>query len=87
MSKFLIRTTEMYRVGSEAEANNLIKEAQEDKQFNLVKYHCEAKIKKSKDSYDEWFRVILVKDFTDEKNPGVQADVSYSIKERDYGSF
>ena len=87
MSKFLIRTTEMYRVDTEEEANKLIKNAQEDNQFSLVKYNCEAKTKKSKDYIDEWFRVTLVKDFTDEKNPGVQADVSYSIKERDYGSF
>lgn len=87
MSKHLIKTTEMYRVDNEAEANALIEEAQGSKQYNLIKHSCEAKQKKSKDFIDEWYRVTLVKVFTDEKEPIVQADVTYTTEVRGNGAF
>ena len=39
MSKYLITTTEVYRVADEAEVEALIENAKEDSTFNLNKYN------------------------------------------------
>ena len=39
MSKYLITTTEIYRVDDEIEVQNLIEEAKHDPMYNLVKYN------------------------------------------------
>lgn len=80
MAKHLIRTTETYRVDTEEEANALIEEAQKSSQYDLTKHSCEARTKKSKEFIDEWYRVILTKNFTDEKDPIVQTDVVYTTE-------
>lgn len=68
MSKYLIQTTEVYRVDSEAAASDLIEDAK--KEFALVKYNCEHKEKKQKgEVVDSYYKVTLVKAFTDEKEP------------------
>lgn len=82
MSKYLISTTETYRVDSEDEARVIIEEEKNNPSFILTKYSCIKKEKKSKGEIeDEWYRLALTKVFTDEKEPMVQADVIYTVKD------
>ena len=43
MSKYLITTTEIYRVDDEIEVQNLIEEAKHDPMYTLIKYNREYK--------------------------------------------
>ena len=85
MSKYLISTTETYRVDTEAEVNMLIEEAKKSPKFELTKYNCTKKEKKVKGEVeDEWLRVVLTKTFTDEKEPCFQFDVIYLTEEQEF---
>ena len=80
MAKYLITVTEIYRVDTETEVETLIAEAKEDDSFNLIKYNREHKERKSKgDVIDEWYRVSMVKGFTDEKDPITQTTITYEV--------
>lgn len=82
MSKYLISTTETYRVDNADEAKNIIEEEKSNPSFTLSKYSCVKKEKKAKgEVIDEWYRLSLTKVFTDEKDPLVQADVNYNVKD------
>lgn len=73
--KYLITTTETYRVDTEAEADTLIEEAKAE---GLNKYSCTYKEAKAKgEVIDSWYRVILTKNFTSEKEPDRTVSVSY----------
>lgn len=79
--KYLIRTVETYRVENEGEAKKVIEEAKADKTYVLSKYSSEYKCTKSKGEVDEeWYRVILTKDFNVEKQPDTLVDISYSAE-------
>lgn len=66
--RYLLNTTETYRVATEEDANNLIAEAKES--GTLIKYSCVYKERKQKgEVIDNWYRVTLTKQFTDEKEP------------------
>jgi len=78
MTKYLTQVTETYRVDSEADATAMIEEAKKDSNFVLSKYSCIHKERKAKgEIVDEWFRLILVKDFNDEKEPTDFVTISY----------
>lgn len=80
--KYLLNSTEMYRVGTEDEAKKLIEDAKKDGSFILSKYSSEKREKKVKGEVEEeWFRVKLVKVFTDEKEPEYYTEVSYDVSE------
>jgi hypothetical protein len=80
MSKYLIQTTEVYRVDTEPEVENLIAEAKEDSTFDVIKYNCEHKERKQKgDVIDDYYKVSIVKGFTSEKEPETQVIISYEI--------
>jgi hypothetical protein len=80
MAKYLITTTEVYRVDTEGEVETLITEAKEDGNFNLVKYNREHKErKKNGEIVDEWYKVTLVKGFTDEKDPITTTTITYEV--------
>ena len=75
--KYLIDTTEIYRVDSEAEADQLLEIAKASGVLN--KYSCVYKERKQKgEIIDSWYRVTLNKKFTDEKNPTTQITISYT---------
>lgn len=68
MSKFLIRSTEVYRIDNESEANNFID--QQKKKYEVSKYSSELKERKIKGEVaDSWYRVTIVKTYNDEKEP------------------
>jgi len=79
--KYLVRSVETYRVESEAEAKRVIEEAKADKAYTLSKYSSEYKCSKSKgEVVDEWYRVILTKDFNIEKEPDTYVEVTYKTE-------
>ena len=79
MSKYLISTSETYRVDTEEEAKNLIEEAKVDSSFQLAKYTSEYKVRKQKgEIIDEFYKVVLTKNFNDIKEPYVQINVEYN---------
>lgn len=62
--KYLLNIVETYRADSEEEAQALIQEAKEDGSFELTKYKCEHKEKKSKGELaDEAWVVALTKQY------------------------
>ena len=75
--KYLVNVTEVYRVDSETEVEQLIAEAKADDSFNLVKYNREYKQKKSKgEVIDDWYKVTLIKNFGDEKDPDACSNIT-----------
>lgn len=79
MSTYLIKVTEQYRCDSEAEANELINIAKRSSQYTVTKTSNELKSLKQKgEIVDEWRRVLITKEFTEEKEPVEQFEVTYS---------
>ena len=79
---YLVRTVETYRTGTEADAKKLIEDAKKDKSYTLSKYSSEYRCSKSKGEIsDEWFRVILTKDFNIEKDPACTVDIVYNVEQ------
>ena len=76
--KYLISSTETYRVDTETAVEDLINEAKSAQSYELAKYTREYKEKKSKgEVVDAWYKVTLTKKFTDEKEPDRTVEVSY----------
>ena len=70
MANYLIKTTEVYRCDSEAEANALIKEAKAAVEYEVTKSTIENRQAKQKgEIVDEWKRVTITKVFSEEKEP------------------
>ena len=79
MDRYLIKTTETYRVGSEQEAADLIESAKKAMEYTLAKYSSQFKVAKQKgEVIDEWYLVTLHKEFTSEREPETLTSVSYS---------
>ena len=78
--KYLISTTETYRVDTEAEAEALIESAKNESSSILKKYGAVQKERKMKgEVIDSWINVTLVRSFTDEKEPDTVVNVSYEV--------
>ena len=78
---YLVKAVETYRVANEVEAKKLIEEAKADHNYTLSKYSSEYKCAKAKgEIVDEWFRVILTKEFNVEKEPYCTVDVAYNVE-------
>jgi hypothetical protein len=76
--KYLIETTEVYRVDSEDEAKALIEDAK--RTSTLKKYNCVSKERKQKgEVVDSWYRLTLTKVWDDEKEPCGATKVSYGV--------
>lgn len=79
MSRYLIKTTEVYRCDSENEANMLIEEAKKSGKYTVTKSSSEIRTMKQKgEIVDEWRRVTITKTFTDEKEPLTQIYAYYT---------
>ena len=67
---YLVKVTEQYRCDSAEEAKQLIEEAKKNSQYSVVKTSDEIKNVKSKgEIVDEWHRVLITKNFNEEKEP------------------
>ena len=81
MSKYLVSTTETYRVDTENEATQAIEEAKRDESYILGKYTNEHKERKSKgEVIDEYWKLTLTKSFNDIKEPDSIVNVSYEVE-------
>lgn len=81
MAKYLITVTEVYRVDTESEVETAIAEAKEDSNFTLTKYNREYKERKSKgEVIDSYYKLSLVKAFTEEKDPIIQTNITYEVE-------
>ena len=70
MSRYLIKVTQQYRCDSQSEAMQLIKQAKENSQYTIIKTSNEIKTQKQKgEIVDQWRRVIITKEFCQEKEP------------------
>lgn len=76
--KYLLETTESYRVDSEAAAQEIIEKAKTSNEYLLMRYTTIYKEKKVKGEVeDSWYKVTLVKKFTDEKEPDGSIEINY----------
>ena len=76
--KYLIETTEIYRVETEDEAKTVVEQAKRNS--TVVKYNCTYKEKKAKgEVVDSWYRVSITKRWDDEKEPSGSTTVSYGV--------
>lgn len=83
MSKYLIKVTEQYRCDTESEAMELINTAKKNNEYTVTKTSSEIKTLKQKgEVIDEWRRVIITKEFCQEKEPDKQLIPNYM--EADY---
>ena len=81
MSKYLVSTTETYRVDTESEATKAIEEAKQDGFYVLGKYTSEHKERKSKgEVIDEYWKLTLTKLFNDIKEPDSIVNVNYEVE-------
>ncbi len=75
--KYLLEVTENYRVDTDAEAKQLIEDAKSGNAL-VKKSTSQYKERKQKgEVIDAWYKVTIVKVFTDEKEPNTQVDISY----------
>lgn len=80
MAKYLITTTETYRVDSEQQVEAILEDAKNDNSYTLVKYSSQYKEKKEKgEVVDYWYRLTLTKSFTDEKEPDRDVQITYGV--------
>ena len=80
MAKYLITTTETYRVDSEEAVEAILEEAKNDSNYTLVKYSSTYKEKKEKgEVIDYWYRLTLTKAFTEEKDPDRDVQITYGV--------
>ena len=78
MARYLISTTETYRVDTEAEAQVLIQTEKSAPYGELIKYSSIYKERKLKgEVIDAWYKVTLTKLFDEEKEPIGGTEVSY----------
>lgn len=83
MSKWLLKTTEVYRTDTDEEAKELIEKAKNSSMFELTKYGSEYKeVKKKNEVEDSYYKVTLYKTLCDEKDPHTHIKLQYDV---DYG--
>ena len=77
--KFLIQTTEIYRVDSEEQVKQIIEEAKNNKHFIVKKYTSQFKERKQKgEVIDAYWKLSITKEFADEKEPQFQTEIEYT---------
>ena len=80
MAKYLVSTTETYRVDTEIESAKVIEEAKKDTTYVLGKYTNEHKERKLKgEVVDEYWKLTLTKLFNDIKEPDSIVNVEYEV--------
>ena len=78
MSKYLITVTEIYRVDTEQEAINMIQEAKDNNQYQLLEQNYKYKEKTQKgEIVDTYWKVTLKKGFDNEKEPCGNISIEY----------
>lgn len=79
--RYLTKVVETYRLSSEKEVEEFLKELKSDHRFTVAKYSSTKKEKKSKgEVMDEWIRFEVTKLFNDEAEPVDVINVNYEQK-------
>lgn len=79
--RYLTKVVETYRLSSEKEVEEFLKELKSDHRFTVAKYSSTKKEKKSKgEVIDEWIRFEVTKLFNDEAEPVDVINVNYEQK-------
>lgn len=77
--RYLTKVVETYRLASEKEVEDFLKELKSDPHFEVAKYSSTKKEKKSKgEVIDEWIRFEVTKLFNNEQEPDSQIDIEYT---------
>lgn len=80
--KYLINTTEVYRVDTIGEVEELQEQVKTDNRFDLASFSYKYKCQKQKgEIIDEWYQVSVKKNFNDEKDPLVNVGIQYGVEE------
>ena len=78
--KYLINTTEVYRVDTIEAAEALNEEVKADGRYEVASFTYKIKNKKLKgEVIDEWYQVTIKKVFNDEKDPFTSVSVNYEV--------
>ena len=78
--KYLISATDVYRVKTVEEVEQLHEELKNDNHFTLASFSYKTKYLKQKgDIIDEWQLVTAKKVFNDEKEPYSEVDIDYIL--------
>ena len=79
--KYLINTTETYRLNSEEEVKAFLEELKKDKTFTIKKYSSVKKeLKQKGEVIDEWIRFTVTKEFNSEKEPYEEYKIIYETE-------
>lgn len=80
MMKYLVSTTEVYRVENMEAVEALQEEVNSDGRYEVASFSYKAKNKKLKgEIIDEWYQVTIKKVFNDEKDPYTSVTVKYEV--------
>jgi hypothetical protein len=78
--KYLVNTTEVYRVENMEAVEALQEEVNSDGRYEVASFSYKAKNKKQKgEIIDEWYQVTIKKVFNDEKDPYTSVTVNYEV--------
>lgn len=80
--RHLIKTTEVYRIDTEPEVDEFIKQQKESSTYEVVKNSSAKKELKVKgEVIDTWYHVEITKSFVDEKDPDdINITVNYEVE-------
>lgn len=82
---YLCKSSDEYHINTEEQAKAFIEEAKSSSEFQLKKYLCEYKEIKSKgEVIDTYYKVTLVKEFNDIKEPMYNINIEYNIDNNDF---
>lgn len=77
--KYLITTTDIYRVATVEDVERLHEELKNDSHFTVASFSYKTKYLKQKgEIVDEWQLVTVKKIFNDEKEPYSQIEIDYT---------
>ena len=78
--RYLINTTEVYRVKTMEEVEALQEAVKSDGRYEVGSFSYKAKNKKQKgEIIEEWYQVSVKKVFNDEKDPFTTVNVDYEV--------
>lgn len=78
--KFLIQSTNVYRVATVEDAEKLHEELKNNNHFTLISFGYKTKyIKEKKEIVDEYQLVTAKLQFNDEKEPGTTVNINYEV--------
>lgn len=78
--RYLIKTTEVYRVADEEEAKTLLEELKADHSYELAKYSSVKKERRRKGEVeDEWVQFTVTRVFNSEKEPCSEVEITYEV--------